>query len=151
MRMVRFVATALMGLAAALPAIAQTVRCEDGKGGVLYANDGCPPGTTLKRTLPPPETPSNADARAAQQRAKQDAAQARQVDQKKNEDEQRDARQQASDAKQAAVRERECRRLKQRLAEAEAQAAKAATGKRDAAERRLGRAREDYAADCSGR
>jgi hypothetical protein len=127
---------------------AQLLRCESPAGAVTYANGSCPPGTTLKREVPPAPPLSEADRQRAQSQAKAEANRARQLEQAERAEAQQREKARAAEAKKAQERERNCRKLALQLQQAEDALSKAALGKRDAAEKSRNRARERYELDC---
>ena len=135
-------------LAFASLATAQTVRCESPSGQVTYADSACPPGTTSVRSLPATGKPPAEDTRAARDRLKVDQQQIQKIERERRAEEDKAARERATAARRDEERQRSCRRLAQRVADAEEMVSRAPLNRREAAERQLRRAREDYAADC---
>jgi hypothetical protein len=127
---------------------AQLLRCESAAGAVTYANGSCPPGTTLKREVPPAPPLSEADRKRAESQAKAEATRARQLEQTERTEAQRLEKARAAEAKKAQERERSCRKLALQLQQAEDALSKAALNKREAAEKTRNRARERYELDC---
>jgi hypothetical protein len=136
-------------IALALPAAAQDVqRCEGADGRVSYANGPCPPGTTAVRTLPPANTPSASDQKAAQQRAQQEARSAAALDRTRKAEEERLAREQEKAQAQAMKQQTHCRRLETRLRQAQEDLAGAKPNKQAEAQRRVKLAEDLYTEDC---
>lgn len=135
-------------LALAAPAIAQTLRCESPTGQVTYADTSCPPGTTAVRSVPAPGRPAAEDTRAARDRLKADQQQLQKIERDRRAEEEKSARDRASRERRDEERQRTCRKLAQRVSDAEDTVSRASLNRREAAERQLRRAREDYAADC---
>lgn len=127
---------------------AQTLRCETSNGKVTYANTACPEGSRTVRTLPPEAGPTPEDAKAARERLKNDRQKALKIDRERRAEEDKLASIRAADGKRAAERERACRKLALRVTQAEDEAGRAALNKRESAEKRLERAREQFAVDC---
>jgi hypothetical protein len=138
----------LLPLTLATPTIAQTLRCESASGQVTYAEAACPPGTTAVRSLQAPGKPAAEDTRAARDRLKADQQQVQKIERERRAEEDKAARDRAAREKREEDRQRACRKLAQRVADAEESLSRAASNRRDAAERQVRRAREDYAADC---
>lgn len=137
-----------IGLGLSTHAAAQAVRCEGADGKVTYANSACPDGTRQVRALPPPDAPNTQDARAAAERAKRDQQQVQKLDREQRAADDKQAKMRAAADKQAADRERGCRKLALRVTQAEEAVSKSVLARRNAAEQRLQKAREQYAADC---
>lgn len=137
-----------MLLALASPALAQTMRCESPSGQVTYADGTCPPGTTAVRSLPAPGKPAAEDTRAARDRLKADQQQVQKIERERRAEEDKAARDRAARQRRDEERQRNCRKLAQRVADAEDVVSRAPLNRREAAERQLRRAREDHAADC---
>jgi hypothetical protein len=134
---------------AATPAPAQDVqRCESADGGVSYANDTCPPGTTAVRTVTAAGAPNAADQKAAQQRAQPDMRRAAEIDRARQAEEQRALRQQEQAQAKAKKQETHCRRLQTRLRQAQEELAESRPPKQAEAQRRVRRAEELYREDC---
>jgi hypothetical protein len=132
-----------------LAAAAQEVqRCESTDGKVSYANGPCPPGTAAVRALPPAGTPSAADQKAAQQRTQQDVRNAAALERARKAEAERAAREQEQAHAKARKKEAHCRRLENRLRDAQEDLAKAKENKRTEAQRRLRRAEDLLAEDC---
>lgn len=143
----RILPALLLALASA-GAVAQTVRCESPDGKVTYANAACPEGTRAVRTLPPPDPPNAADAKAARERARADQQRVQKMERQQQAEEAERVRQRAAEAKKNEKRDAQCRKLAQRVRDAEQALQKSALKSREAAEARLRKAREQHAAEC---
>jgi hypothetical protein len=101
---------ALLGLlAATLPPVAsaQTVqRCESRDGKVTYSNTKCPEGTSAVRPVNTSPPVAVDDQKAAKERARRDAAEAKAVDQSRQKEEAK-AERAAADQKKAEDKERQ--------------------------------------------
>jgi len=142
-------------LVAGAPALmAQTVRCEGADGKVTYANVDCPTGSKPVKTLPPPDPPTAAEAKAARERAKADQQQVKAIESKRQNDADKLAHERAAQAKQQAARreklEANCRKLAAQIASAADALDRAPLAKRDAADARLRRLRAQHTAECKG-
>lgn len=135
-------------LLAGTTALAQAVRCESPAGQVTYAESACPPGTTAVRSLPPPGKPAAEDSRAARDRLKADQQQVQKIERERRAEEDKAARDRAVRERREEDRQRHCRKLAQRVSDAEDLVSRAPLNRRESAERQLRRAREDQAADC---
>lgn len=112
----------LMALAlfmAAGPALAQQVqRCESPDGKVTYSNTKCPDGTTPVRNVNTSPPVAVDEQKAAKERAKRDAEQAKAIDNARAKEDVQ-AQRAAADQKKAQAKERErCEKAKNELAEA---------------------------------
>jgi|GEM_PF-1110881 len=147
-------ARAGMALAAlfASGAAAQTLRCESADGTVSYANVACPAGSKPVRILAPVDAPAPADVRAARSRAQAERQQVQAIEARRRAEEQERERQRAAaakaQAKAEAKRAQDCRRLAERLGDAEQALRRATIAKREAAAGQLDRLRSQYAAQC---
>lgn len=139
---------AILLLSLSATASAQAVRCESPGGQVTYADSACPPGTAAVRNLPPPGKPAPEDARAARDRLKADQQQVQKIERERRIDDEKAARDRAARDKREEERLRHCRKLTQRVTDAEDAVSRAPLNRRESAERQLRRAREDHAADC---
>ena len=132
-----------------LSAAAQTVqRCEGADGRISYVDGPCPTGTTAVRTVTPPNAPTAADHKAAQQRARNDAKQVSASERQRQAEEGRAERDAEKAQAKAKKQESHCRRLQTRLRHAQEDLANAALQKQTEAQRRVKRAEELYAEDC---
>ncbi len=138
----------LIGALAAAGVQAQVLRCESPDGAVTYANGGCPPGTSVKREVPPAPPVNEADRKRAQSQAKADATQARKLEQAERSEAQQRERASAAEAKKAEERARNCRKLALDVQQAEDRVSKATVNKREAVEKQRDRARQRYEIDC---
>ncbi len=142
----------LATLFAASGAAAQTLRCESADGTVTYANVACPAGSKAVRSLAPVDAPTPADVRAARERAAAQREQVRAIEARRQAEEQERERQRAAAAKAQAKaqdkRAQDCRRLAERLGNAEEALRRATIAKREAAAALLDRLRSEYAAQC---
>ncbi len=138
----------LLGALAGSAVHAQVLRCESPDGAVTYANGGCPPGTSLKRAVPPPPPVNEADRKRAEAQAKAEASQARKLEQAERSEAQQRERASAAEAKKAEERARNCRKLALDVQQAEDRVSKATVNKREAAEKQRDRARQRYEIDC---
>lgn len=127
---------------------AQTLRCESPDGKVTYANVACPDGTRPVRTLPPPDPPSAGDAKAARERARADQEQVQKLERARQAEEAERARQRTAAAKLKEKHDAQCRKLAQRVGDAEQALQRSALKNRETAEARLRKAREQHAAEC---
>jgi nucleoid-associated protein YgaU len=145
----RWVPLALtLALVFSTSAHAQVLRCESPAGAVTYSNGGCPPGTAVKREVPPAPAVTDTDRQRAQSQAKAEAARAQKLDQAERADAQQRERERAAEAKKAQEREKNCRKLALQLQQAEDDLSKATVNKRASAEKTRNRARERYELDC---
>jgi hypothetical protein len=144
----RLLLASLLALAA-LPAVAQEVlRCAGADGKASYVSDACPAGTSLVRTLPLVEAPSEAEQKMAIQRAQRDVRSAAALDRQRQAAEQRAAREQQLALAAAARQQTLCRRLLAGLGHAQEDLARARSRNRIEAQRRLARAEDQYLEDC---
>ncbi len=140
---------ALLIASAHLSAAAQSVqRCESADGRISYVDGPCPTGTTAVRTVTSPNTPTAADRRAAQERARNDVKQVSAAERQRQAEEARAARDAEKAQAKAKKQESHCRRLQTRLRHAQEDLANATLAKRTEAQRRVKRAEELHAEDC---
>lgn len=138
----------MLPIVLASPAMAQALRCESPTGEVTYADAACPAGTTAVRSLPAAGKPAVEDTRAARERLKSDQQQVQRLERERRAEEDKASRERAARERRAEDRQRTCRKLAQRVADAEDALSRATSNRREAMERQLRRAREDFAADC---
>jgi hypothetical protein len=112
----RRAALALLLAAIGTPALAQGVqRCESRDGKVTYSNTKCPDGTTAVRSVNTSPPVVVDDQKAAKERAKRDAAEARAIDQSRQKEEAKVERA-ANDQKKAAEKDRKrCEQVRDEL------------------------------------
>ena len=137
-------------------ATAQAIqRCEDGAGRPTYTNGNCPAGTRATRPVDTAPPVSDADRKAAQAQARQEAERVKALDKEAAAEQQRRA---ASDKTQRADADRTARCERSRRDLARAQATRADLGARavkveamQKADRAIAQAEEKVGRDCSPR
>ena len=111
--------TPLVLLAASSTCAAQQVqRCESPDGKVTYSNTKCPDGTTPVRSVNTSPPVAVDEQKAAKERARRDATEAKAIDKARAKEEDQDQRA-AAEQKKAQAKERErCDKVKSELAQA---------------------------------
>jgi hypothetical protein len=106
-------------LAASSASFAQQVqRCESADGKVTYSNTKCPEGTAPVRSVNTSPPVAVDEQKAAKERARRDAAEAKAIDKARAKDEAQDQRA-AAEQKKAQAKERErCDKARRELAQA---------------------------------
>lgn len=144
----------LLALTAAAPfAAAQgtVLRCEGAGGKVTYAQNNCPAGTQVMRTLDKPDQPNAADRKAAQARARGDAKALEKIEREAKAEKTQYARSREADRVRAEARARTCRRLELRLKQARDDAAAAPLNRASETKRKVQKAQENYDLECGPR
>jgi hypothetical protein len=130
-------------------AAAQTVqRCESADGKVTYSNTACPPGTQAVRKIEPEPPPPAVDQKAARERTQRYAREVERLESERKKEEQNAQRQRAAAEERARKKQAECRKLEARVEDAREAFEQATLAKRQEADRKLRRARDQYEAAC---
>lgn len=140
-----FFAAASLHFAAAS---AQTVqRCESPEGKVTYSNTTCPTGTSSVKKIEPDPGPTEADQKAARDRAQQHSRELDKLERQRQKDDEKAARARAAAEARQTKKEAECRKLDARVRAARAEFEDATLARRQQADRKL-RLAEEQAAAC---
>ena len=140
---------ATLGVMSATTAAAQALRCEDSAGKVSYAQETCPPGTRVVRTIEPQAAPKAEDQVAARARAMADAKALQQLQKQQQAEEARAAKSQHAAEARSKERMRTCKRLGLRVKQAQDDLQDAPPKRQAEATRRLKKSQESYQLECS--
>jgi Domain of unknown function (DUF4124) len=121
-------------------------RCESPTGKVTYSNTTCPTGTEAVRTVETEPPPSEADRKAAIERARQRSRELDRLEHQRQKEEEKAARDRAAADAKHSRRDAECRRLEARVREARLEFENATLQRRQLAGRKLQTAEEQAAA-----
>ncbi len=141
-------AATVLGLFCATVASAQALRCEDAAGKVSYAQDACPTGTRVVRTIEAQAAPKAEDQTAARARALADAKALEKLQKQQQAEEARTAKSQRAAEARSKERLRTCKRLALRMKQAQDDLQAAPLQKQAEATRRLKKAQENYQMEC---
>ena len=151
-------ALASFGLIAVVSAQTTVQRCESKDGRVTYSNTQCPAGTSPVRKVNTEPPVSTDDRKAAQDRAKKEGSEAKQIDKERAQDDERDKRKSEerlkADLKADAKAQERCERARRDLERAKNTRAEltdrsASTAERiEKAERDITRRESEVAKDC---
>jgi hypothetical protein len=139
---------ALMMVTAANAAQAQATRCEAPDGKVTYVGGACPAGTRAARAIDAVPPASAEERKSAETRAAADRKQAEALAKQQRAEEEKQARERAEQAEREKKIKQHCAKLDVDLRHAQEDVDRATPKQRDAAERKLRRAQESYAAQC---
>lgn len=131
-------------------------RCESADGKVTYSNTQCPEGTSAVRKVNTSPPVAVDEQKAAKERAKRDAAEAKSIDKAKAQDEARAEREAAERKKVEAKQNERCERAQKDLERARSTRAsldqRAATIEQmQKADKEIGRREADAAKVCPGK
>ena len=157
-RLRRPLAVLLLPLAFAAVAEAQSgvvQRCESKDGRVTYSNTACPAGTTPVRRVNTEPPISVDDSKAAQDRARKEAAAARQIDKEQGQQEARERKQADERAKADAKAKERCESARRELersraSRSELNARPSVPEKIDKADSEIKRRESDVSRECGG-
>jgi hypothetical protein len=133
----------------------QVQRCESKDGKVTYSNTQCPQGTTPVRKVNTDPPVKVDDQKAAKDRAKKDAAEVKQIEKERAQQDAKDQREADDRRKTEAKSQEKCDRARKELdnattARAELYARATTVEKTQKADREISRREADVARDCPG-